>query len=80
MGVGERERKSSIVPGREMGMRRKLESLGVNPPGDPLGLGLGGGAGGVRRSRGEVKVTGQVLHRDLKPENSEPGLLPGVTR
>ena len=55
-----------------MGMRRKLESLGINPgPGDPLGLGLG--LGGAARRR-DVKATGQVLHRDLKPENSECGM------
>jgi serine/threonine protein kinase len=65
------ERKSSIVPGREMGLRRKLDSLDISPGGgDPLGLGLGGGAA---RRRMDVKASaaGQVLHRDLKPENSE---------
>lgn len=54
-----------------MGLRRKLDSLDISPGGgDPLGLGLGGGA--VRR-RMDVKASaaGQVLHRDLKPENSE---------
>jgi serine/threonine protein kinase len=64
------ERKSSIVPGREMGLRRKLDSLDISPGGgDPLGLGLGGGAA---RRRMDVKASaaGQVLHRDLKPENS----------
>lgn len=53
-----------------MGLRRKLDSLDISPGGgDPLGLGLGGGAA---RRRMDVKASsaGQVLHRDLKPENS----------
>ena len=76
-GVGGLEKKtSSLIPGRELGLKKKLESLDIHS-GDPLGLGLGSNMG--RNGMGKATTTGQVLHRDLKPENSECWFL-GLTR
>ena len=62
---------STLIPGRELGLKKKLESLDIHS-GDPLGLGIG--RRDLGKGNGKTVMTtstaGQVLHRDLKPENS----------
>jgi hypothetical protein len=62
---------SALIPGRELGLKKKLESLDIHS-GDPLGLGIGRrDLGKAGNGKGTTSTTtGQVLHRDLKPENS----------
>ena len=66
---------STLIPGRELGLKKKLESLDIHS-GDPLGLGIG--RRDLGKGNGKTVMTtstaGQVLHRDLKPENSRSSL------